>query len=103
MEIGTWRGIALVAAVGDVEYEEASEACGSLVGVSERLELAKRGFEFASEPLTFLDVFVEPGALLRSRPNQCGNPCRRLKPPGGSLSSSVALCVSASVVLVLKV
>lgn len=33
---------------------------------------------------------------LRERPNQCGNPWRRLKPPGGNRSSSVALTVSVS-------
>jgi len=32
-------------------------------------------------------------ALRLARPNQAGKPCRRLKPPGGNLSSSVALTV----------
>ena len=34
--------------------------------------------------------------LFSLRPNQSGNPCLRLKPPGGSLSSSVALTGSCS-------
>lgn len=44
------------------------------------------------DPLTSREL----GADLRARPNHCGKPCRRLKPPGGSLSSSVALTVSVS-------
>lgn len=44
------------------------------------------------DPLTSRDV----GADFRARPNQCGKPCRRLKPPGGRRSSSVALTVSVS-------
>lgn len=34
--------------------------------------------------------------LLLPRPNQPGNPCRKLKPPGGRRSSSVALTVPPS-------
>lgn len=44
------------------------------------------------DALTLRELTVD----LRARPNHCGNPCRRLKPPGGSLSSSVALTVSVS-------
>ena len=44
--------------------------------------------------LTFLELGSEVLVLLWDRPNQWGNPCRRLKPPGGSRSSSVALTVS---------
>ena len=46
------------------------------------------------EPLTFLDEADEEGALFSARPNQCGNPWLKLKPPGGRRSSSVALTVS---------
>lgn len=45
-------------------------------------------------PLTFLDDAAEFVALFLALPNQCGKPCLRLNPPGGSLSSSVALTVS---------
>lgn len=44
--------------------------------------------------LTFLELVAENLALFCDLPNQCGNPCLRLKPPGGSRSSSVALTVS---------
>lgn len=50
------------------------------------------GFVCAS--LTFLQVVIEDLGLLCDRPNQCGNPCLRLKPPGARRSSSVALTVS---------
>ena len=42
----------------------------------------------ACPSLTFLEFGSEVLALLWDRPNQCGNPCRRLKPPGGSRPSS---------------
>lgn len=48
----------------------------------------------SNEPLTFLEEDPEDGALFCVLPNQCGNPCLKLKPPGGSLLSSVALTVS---------
>lgn len=44
------------------------------------------------DPLTLREVAAD----LRARPNHCGNPWRRLNPPGGSRSSSVALTVSVS-------
>lgn len=44
--------------------------------------------------LAFLELVAEDVALFCERPNQCGKPCLRLKPPGGSRSSSVALTVS---------
>ena len=50
-----------------------------------------------------LGDLLESREALRSRPNHCGKPCRRLKPPGGSLSWSVALTVSASDALVVYV
>jgi hypothetical protein len=46
-------------------------------------------------PLTFLDEAAEFVAVLCALPNQCGKPCRRLNPPGGNLSSSVALTGSS--------
>lgn len=49
---------------------------------------------FACASLTFLEVVTEDLGLLCDRPNQYGNPCLRLKPPGGRRSSSVALTVS---------
>ena len=49
---------------------------------------------FGCALLTFLELAVEDWALFCDRPNQYGNPCLRLKPPGGSRSSSVALTVS---------
>lgn len=48
----------------------------------------------ACASLTFLELVAEDVTLFCDRPNQCGNPCLRLKPPGGSRSSSVALTVS---------
>ena len=47
---------------------------------------------------TFEDALTsrEFGTDLRALPNQCGKPCRKLNPPGGSRSSSVALTVSVS-------
>lgn len=47
--------------------------------------------------------FIDPIEEMRSLPNHCGKPCRRLKPPGGSLSLSFALTVSASDTLVVYV
>ena len=44
--------------------------------------------------LTCLEESTEERPLLCALLNQRGKPCRRLKPPGGSLSSSVALTVS---------
>lgn len=44
------------------------------------------------DPLTLRELAADR----RARPNHCGNPCRRLNPPGGSRSSSVALTVSVS-------
>ena len=44
--------------------------------------------------LTLLEPIAEDLVFFCDRPNQCGNPCLRLKPPGGSRSSSVALTVS---------
>ena len=44
------------------------------------------------DPLTSRELAADG----RARPNHCGKPCRRLKPPGGSRSSSVALTVSVS-------
>lgn len=46
------------------------------------------------EPLGFLEDNVEEAALFSALPNQWGNPYRKLNPPGGNLSSSVALTVS---------
>lgn len=47
------------------------------------------------EPLTFLEEASEEAALpFWALPNQCGNPCLKLKPPEESLSSSDALTVS---------
>ena len=46
------------------------------------------------EPLVFLEEAPEEPALVWARLNQLGNPCLKLNPPGGSLSSSVALTVS---------
>jgi hypothetical protein len=54
-------------------------------------------------PLTFRDDLPEARPLLFALPNQCGNPWRRLNPPGGSRSSSVALTGSSLVELVLNV
>ena len=45
-------------------------------------------------PLTVLDEIVDEAILFSALSNQCGNPCLRLKPPGGRRSSSVALTVS---------
>lgn len=47
-------------------------------------------------PLTLRDDDREGSALFRLRPNQWGNPCRKLNPPGGRRPSSVALTVSVS-------
>ena len=44
------------------------------------------------DPLTLRELVAD----LCARPNHCGKPCRRLKPPGGRRSSSVALTVSVS-------
>jgi len=79
------------------------DSCDSVVGVSDRLFLAPMALSAVSAPLTFRDVVAELGALRLARPNQCGKPCRRLKPPGGNRSSSVALTVSVSVLPVLNV
>lgn len=50
---------------------------------------------FSYEPLAFLeDAFDEAPLPFCFLPNQCGNPCLRLNPPGGNLSSSDALTVS---------
>jgi hypothetical protein len=57
---------------------------------------ARSGFLLGIVPLAFLDDIADPGSFLWARPNQFGKPCLRLNPPGGSLSSSVALTVSAS-------
>ena len=46
------------------------------------------------DPLTFLEEADEEAILFSALPNQCGNPCLRLKLPGGKRSSSVALTVS---------
>lgn len=46
------------------------------------------------EPLTFLEDNVDEAVLFSDLPNQWGNAYRRLNPPGGNLSSSVALTVS---------
>lgn len=46
------------------------------------------------ELLAFLEDNVDEAVLFSALPNQWGNPCRRLNPPGGNLSSSVALTVS---------
>ena len=43
---------------------------------------------------------VDDSPLLCTLPNQFGNPSRRLKPPGGSRSSSEALMVSELIELV---
>lgn len=55
-------------------------------------------------PCEILAVVADPDPLTSrelgtdrlARPNQCGKPCRRLNPPGGKRSSSVALTVSVS-------
>lgn len=55
-------------------------------------------------PLTFRDDFPDATPLRRlALPNQWGNPWRRLNPPGGSRSSSVALTGSSLAELVLNV
>jgi hypothetical protein len=46
---------------------------------------------------------TESREALRWPPNHCGKPWRKLKPPGGSLSRSVALTVLVSEVLVVYV
>ena len=46
------------------------------------------------DPLTFLEEATEGVILFSALPNQCENPCLKLKPPGGRRSSSVALTVS---------
>jgi hypothetical protein len=42
----------------------------------------------------FIDDALEETMLCCALPNQDGNPCLKLNPPGGNLSSSVALTVS---------
>lgn len=44
--------------------------------------------------IDFLDDASEEIILFRDLPNQKGKPCLKLNPPGGNLSSSVALTVS---------
>lgn len=47
------------------------------------------------EPLAYLEDAIDEAPLpFCFLPNQCGNPCLRLNPPGSSLSSSNALTVS---------
>lgn len=53
-----------------------------------------------ADDLSDFGDFADSSEALRSRPNHWGKPWRRLNPPGGSLSRSVALTVSASEVLV---
>lgn len=54
-------------------------------------------------PLTVRLDFPDGMPFRLALPNQCGNPCRRLNPPGGSRSSSVALTGSSLAEPVLKV
>jgi hypothetical protein len=58
--------------------------------VSERTGVALKAGLGAVDSLTLREL----GCDLRARPNQSGKPCRKLNPPGGSRSSSVALTVS---------
>ena len=53
--------------------------------------------------LSALDDAVDAISLLLALPNQCGNPWRRLNPPGGKRSSSVALTGSSVEAPVLNV
>lgn len=68
-----------------------SELCSSLAGA---VELT---------PLTFREVAPDARPPRFALPNQCGKPWRRLKPPGDSRSSSVALTGLSLAEPVLKV
>lgn len=60
--------------------------------IAERTGVTVRAGPSTADPLTSRELTIDR----RARPNQCGNPWRRLKPPGDNRSSSVALTVSVS-------
>lgn len=102
----------VVAGEDDIEVNEESTSCVDFLGVdgctvSSDSDDSSPSLSFPDGvsvkalgaglfPLTFLDDAAEFAALFFALPNQCGKPCLKLNPPGGSLSSSVALTVSVA-------
>ncbi|KAH0566466.1 hypothetical protein GP486_000136 [Trichoglossum hirsutum] len=80
----------------DGDTGETADPIGVAGSVGRLFPPATSVFLLRIAPLAFLDEAAEPGSFPWVRPNQPGKPCLRLKPPGGSLLSSVALTVSVS-------